>query len=192
MIKEKNLTDELLLKRIANNCEISFKIIFDRYRTRFYAAAIKLTHSTDISEEIVQDVFVNLWTRRTVLASVENPSGYLFTILYNNIYSHLKKISAERIMRDNFHEYAYEKENSVENIINGKETRQLIYTLVHQLPSRQRQVYVLSKEVGLSRGEISERLDISPNTVKNHLQEAMKFMRANLFKIKILLLFFQF
>lgn len=190
MSAEHSYNDELLLKRIAEGDEPAFRIIFDRYKARFYAAAIKMTRSTHEAEEIVQDVFVNLWARRTVLANVENPSGYLFTILYNKIYAHFKKIAAERRMMIKLSEAARESRSSVEEEYYEKETNGLIHKLVCQLPLRQQQVYVLSKQEGLSRDEIAKRLQISPHTVKNHLQEAMKFIRLHLYKALIIPLYF--
>lgn len=182
--------DEWLLKRIAEGDESSFRIIFDRYKTRFYATAVKMTRSADEAEEIVQEVFVNLWLRRRVLANVENPSGYLFTILYNKIYAHFKKLAAERQMMIKLGERTPESRCSVEEEFYLKETNRLLNELVGRLPPRQKQIYVLSKQEGLSRDEIAKRLQISPHTVKNHLQEAVKFIRLHLYKAMILFFYF--
>lgn len=188
MTFEHSYSDELLLKRIAEDDERSFRIIFERYKKRFYIAAIKMTYSTDVSEEIVQDVFVSIWDRRSLLAEVKNPSGYLFTMLYNNIYAYLKKIAAEKRMKARFGEQANEGEYSMEEKLYEKEISQLVHKLIQQLPPRQQQVYVLSKHEGLSRNEIAQRLQLSPHTVKNHLQEAIKFMRTHAYKVFAVLL----
>lgn len=83
MVLEKNCLDEILFKRISDGDQVAFKAIFDRYRSKFYATAIKMTHSADLSEEVVQDTFVSIWTSRKALVKVDNPAGYLYTILYN-------------------------------------------------------------------------------------------------------------
>lgn len=190
MMKEHKFDDELLLKRIAEDDEVAFGMIFDRYKIRFYATAIKMTHSADLSEEIVQDTFVSLWTSRTALDKVNNPSGYLFTILYNHIHAQFKKISAERLLKAKLNKLPEAKESSVEERYYEKEIGQFVWKLIHQLPTRQKQVYILSKQEGMSRNEIAQKLHLSPHTVKNHLLEAVKFMRTNLYKVFLFFLFF--
>lgn len=189
-----NSDDALLLKRIAESDEVAFKIIFDRYRAKFYATAIKTTNSADLSEEIVQDTFVSLWISRKALDKVSNPSGYLFTILYNQIYAQFKKISAERLLKNTLNKLPEAEEYSTEEKYYEKETSQFISKLIRKLPSRQQEIYILSKQEGLSRKEIAQKLELSPNTVRNHLLEAVKFLRANFYKTahSILLFFIGF
>ncbi len=182
------LYEKELLKRIAQGDEAAFRIIFDRYKERFYAAAIKMTRSADTAEEIVQEVFITLWLRRAVLATVENPASYLFTIVYNNIYAHFKKLAVEKRMKQGVGKRINDTESPTEDKLIDKENQQLLQSLIQQLPPQQQSVYKLSKLEGLSRGEIAERLHISPNTVKNHLQEAVKFIRVH-FNKTISLLF---
>lgn len=176
------------MQRIAQGDEAAFRIIFDYYKGRFYAAAIKMTRSADMAEEIVQEVFVTLWLRRSVLASVETPASYLFTIVYNNIYAHFKKLALEKRMKQGVSERINESECPTEDRLIDKENQQLLQSLIQQLPPQQQSVYKLSKLEGLSRNEIAERLHISPNTVKNHLQEAVKFIRIHFNKAISLLL----
>lgn len=174
--------DESLFRKIAQGDEASFRILFDRFKSRCYSSAIKMTRSVDLAEEIVQDTFVSLWTSRAVLNKVQNPSGYLFTILYNQIYAQFKKLSAERLMKANLTRLPEADESSVEEYYNEKETSQYIQKLIRQLPHRQQQIFILSKQEGMSRKEIAQKLQLSPHTVKNHLLEAVKFVRANFYK----------
>ncbi len=176
------LYEKELLQRIAQGDEAAFRIIFDHYKERFYAAAIKMTRSADTAEEIVQEVFITLWLRRGVLASVETPASYLFAIVYNNIYAHFKKLAVEKKMKQGVCLRISDTECPTEDRLIDKENQQLLQSLIQQLPPQQQSVYKLSKLEGLSRGEIAERLHISPNTVKNHLQEAVKFIRVHFSK----------
>lgn len=191
MILEKNCLDEVLFKRISEDDQTAFKDIFDRYKSRFYATAFKMTHSADQSEEIVQDTFVSIWTSRKALEKVENPAGYLYTILYNQIYARFKKIAADRLMKTTLQKLPEAVEYSVAEKYNEKEANQFIEKLIRKLPTRQQEVYILSKQEGLSRNEIAKKLELSPHTVKNHLLEAVKFLRTNFYKTSdSLLLFF--
>lgn len=94
-----NLHEKELLQRISKGDEKAFREVFDLYKKRFFAAALKMTRSPDEAEEIVQEVFVSLWMQRALLATVENPPSYLFTIVYNAISARFKKIALEMRMK---------------------------------------------------------------------------------------------
>jgi RNA polymerase sigma-70 factor (ECF subfamily) len=181
------LPEDILLKRIAQDDEEAFRIIFDRYKHRFYGAALKMTRSPDLAEETVQEVFLTLWLRRSSLANVKNPASYLLTMAYNNIANQFKKIAREKRIKESMIERTAVSECPTEAILEEKENRQLLHNIICQLPSQQQLIYRLSKQDSLNRHEIAEQLQISPNTVKNHLLKAMKYIKAH-FKEALLLL----
>jgi RNA polymerase sigma-70 factor (family 1) len=174
----KNLHDELdLLKRIAEGDENAFKQIFEIYNKKIFGAALKMTRSVDVAEEIVQEIFVTLWIKRSCLAFAQNPSSYLFSIAYNCIFAHFRKMACERTARQYAVQGNFESRDSSEEWFNLKETSETLEKIISHLPPRQQTIFRLSKQEDLSRNEIAKRLNISPNTVRNHLQEAVKFIR---------------
>ena len=72
MFKDSSYNEEELLAFIANGDELAFTRVFDYYRDRIYSIAFKITHSTTVAEEIVQDVFLKIWLRRDHLIEIEN------------------------------------------------------------------------------------------------------------------------
>lgn len=166
-----------LLKRIAAGDEAAFKIIFELYNKKFFGTAVKMTHSVTVAEDIVQEIFVTLWIKRNCLALAQNAASYLFSIAYNCIFSHFEKMACERTAMQHAANRSSEGENSSEEWINRKESRETLEKIINQLPPRQRTIFRLSKQDDLSRDEIAKRLNISPNTVRNHLLEAVKFIR---------------
>lgn len=187
-----NLHEKELLQRISKGDERAFREVFDLYKGRFFAAALKMTRSPDEAEEIVQEVFVSLWMRRALLTTVENPPSYLFTIVYNAISARFKKIALEMRMKQMIAERVVESENIIEEKLEEKEANQRIQSILHRLPEQQQLVYYLSKEEGLSREEIAHRMHISPNTVKNHLLRATKYIREHFNKVMIIILLISF
>jgi RNA polymerase sigma-70 factor (family 1) len=168
-----------LLLLIGEGNEPAFRAIFDFFKERFYAASLKMTHSGDIAEEIVQEVFVGLWIKRVQVAAAINPEAYLLAMLHNSIYSHFRKLALENAMKKKVEELSVDIDASpVEDILVAKENREILETVIGQLPPRQRIVYKLSRQQGFSREQIAGHLHISPNTVKNHLQQAIQFIRA--------------
>ncbi|MEO6452536.1 MAG: RNA polymerase sigma-70 factor [Ginsengibacter sp.] len=167
-----------LLLQVGEANEFAFRAIFDFYKERFYAVSLKMTHSTDIAEEIVQEVFISLWVNQRKVAAAENPEGYLFAMLHNSIYTHFRKLALEKTMKKKIREQSTDIEASpVEDILSEKENNRLLETVISRLPCQQQMVYKLSRQQGFTREEIAAQLQISPHTVKNHLQEAVRFIR---------------
>ncbi|MES1250243.1 MAG: RNA polymerase sigma-70 factor [Chitinophaga rupis] len=180
MQESQSYDDKLLFGRIATGDEAAFKLLFDKYKVRFYAASLKMTRSSTLSEEIVQEIFMTLWLRRAGLPEIDNPYSYLFTMVYNSVYAHFRRIALEKQMQHTMGERAAERSDETEEWLDARESRQWVEEAIRQLPPQQQNVYRLSREAGMSREEIARQLGISPHTVKNHLQEALKSIRAHL------------
>ena len=188
MDQNESYEQKQLFDQLAKGSETAFKAIFDLYKRRFYAVAFKMTRSEYVAEEIVQEVFITLWARRSQLIEIEKPATYLFTVVYNSIYAHFKKLALEKRTREAFSAIPEEFESPLEQLIQNKENEQLLQRAIGQLPAQQQLVYKLIKQDGLSREEVAAQLHISPHTVKNHLQEAMKFLRIYLERVLPLLI----
>lgn len=173
---------DIQLKELANNDENAFRLIFDHYKLPFYATAFKMTHSAEIAEDIVQEVFVTIWVKRNLIASSKKPQAYLFTILHNCIYYHFRKIAKERKLKLRLEQEGDISENNIESRLLEQENRAILDNAINQLPPKQKLIYKLAKQEGLSREEISQRLNISPNTVRNHLSAAVEYLRKCLKK----------
>jgi len=168
----------VLLKQVAEGDEQAFRMVFDHYKEPFYATAFKMTHSVDIAEEIVQEVFVTLWVKRNFIGAAKRPEGYVFTILHNCIYSYFRKLVQDRQLKSKMEQEIEENENPIETLLLEKENRAILENVISQLPPQQKLIYKLAKQEGISREEIARKLNISPNTVRNHLASAVDYLRA--------------
>lgn len=160
----------------------AFETIFNLYKKRVYFLALKMLKSETEAEEIVQDVFLSIWLAKTKLGNINDPEAYLFTITYNTIYTHLKKASRNQQLLNTIILHLAQIQNTTDEIIAVHETGKLINEAIQFLSPQQRTVYQLSKQEGLSYDVIAEHMHISRNTVRNHLAEAMKTIRAFLKK----------
>ena len=86
-------SDKELLRRIALGDEQAFTSLFWRYKDRIYSTGLRLTGSTTEAEEIVQDVFVKLWTKRQDLTDISNLEGYVYMMARNYTFNSLQRIS---------------------------------------------------------------------------------------------------
>jgi RNA polymerase sigma-70 factor (family 1) len=168
--------EELL--RIANEDEQAFSQLFHRYRDKIFAVAFKLTDSSTMAGEVVQEVFLKVWMRRDTLAGINDPESYLFIMARNCVFSSLKKIARRQAIESDWQSFASASENSTENKLETDEYTELLRQAVEALPLQQKQVYILSHEEEMTRNEIAELLQISPETVKTHLSRAVKTVRA--------------
>lgn len=179
MLQQKKYEGRELYSLLAEGNESAYRVLFDQYKEVFFTAAYKMVRSSEEAEEIVQEVFIALWTKRTKVAAAEKPEHYLFTILHNTIYDHFRKLALERKMKKGVSNAFEEAEvETAEEILLAKENRGLFEEVINKLPPQQKLVYQLSKQQGLSREEIARQLEISPNTVKNHLQSATHFIQS--------------
>ena len=185
--------EKALLSKIAAGDERAFKKLFDFYKERFYAVVLKMTRCDEIAEDIVQDVFMNIWSKRESLVNVENPSTYFFTAVYRRVYHHYRKVALEkRILQ--VVPRVKESVNTTDEMVLAHESENLISQAIAKLPSQQQLVFKLSKQEGFSREDVARQLHISPNTVKNHLTDAIKFICAFLHNstLTILIIFWFF
>ena len=160
----------------------AFEAFFEAYKKRVFGVALKMLKSPTEAEDIVQEVFLSIWQSRAGLGKINDPEAYLFTITHNTIYTHLRKASRNEQLLNAILYYIAQKENATEETVAAHEAGKLIREAVQQLSPQQRTVFELSKQEGLSYREIAERMQISQNTVRNHLAVAVKTVRTLLKK----------
>ncbi len=167
-------TDEKhLFSLIADGDTNAFTEIFHKYNSRIYPFVLKMINSDYQAEEIVQEVFLNLWNKRENLRDIRSPQAYIFTMATNRTLNQMKRISNEsRLIQEVTVAMRSVHITTIEEWMDGKETEHLLHDAINLLPPQRQRVYKLSREEGKSYKEIAEELNISPSTVKNHLVEA--------------------
>lgn len=175
-----NIYDEKdVLTRIAAGDEEAFSLLFNHYRNRIYTIAFKLTESAPLSEEILLDVFLKIWLKKERLPELEHFTAYLFTITRNHVFSTLKQLSLRRKAEDEVRLDEYLLQSSTTDYsLMDKEYRAILQQAIDSLSPRQREIYALIKEQGLKREEAAALLNLSPETIKRHLAEAMYAIRV--------------
>lgn len=179
--------EKALLAEVSLGDQRAFRALFDRYKQRFYSTVLKMTGSDEVAQDIVQDVFLKIWTNRENLGNIDNPSAYFFTSVYRRVYQHYRKVALERKIL----QVAAPTKGSVnttDEMVLAHESRNLISQAVAKLPPQQQLVFKLSKEEGLSREDVASQLKISPHTVRNHLADAIKSIRVFLQRSSLIFL----
>ena len=170
--------EKSLLLRIANDDEVAFRVIFDYYRPIIFRSAFRLTDDLSISEDILQDTFLKIWLKRKQLPEINNFSGWLYTTYVHLMLNRLKKLARRRVNDKKFQESMQRKMNLTNMGVEQKEIECVVRAAVEHLPEKQRYVYRLIKEEGLTRQQAAELMDVAPETVKSNLSKAVKYIRA--------------
>lgn len=169
-----------LFRRISKGDEQAFRILYDEYRQELYGVALKFTKSHEQTEEIVQEVFINLWVGRGKLPMVEKPDAYIFKVLYNCVNHFLRRESNRaRLLRDAARLHP-DSLNTTEEMVDVRQSEALIEKALQQLPPQQKTVYRMSRQHKMNIDEIAATLNISRNTAKIHLVKALRFVRTYL------------
>jgi RNA polymerase sigma-70 factor (ECF subfamily) len=182
MVYLEDADDEKLLALLKNGDSKSFEVLYQRYHKRVYAYALKLLPSTQDAEEIVQNVFLAVWNQRNSLDFVSSFNLYIFGIVRHLVYRFIKqKVNYEAYAAYVLYsktEYAFVTDDDVAY----KELEQLYNKLIEQLPERRKEIFLLSRKYNLSYREISERLNISENTIDTQIRLALGFIKTELGK----------
>ena len=181
-----------ILNKVASGDVRAFAYLFDSYYKHLGQYVYRLTESVETAEEIVQDVFVKIWSRRQDLPEVSSFTNYLFVITRNRTYRFLKEKASSHIRQQE-----WEKQYQQEFYLPGDITPEddfcsMIDRLIEKLPAQQRKVYELSRIEHLKYAEIANMLCISPETVKKHIVSANKFIKNNIIANNNLLFLFFF
>ncbi len=165
---------------LANDSEYAFKHLYDRYSNRVYKLAMRYLKSAELSQEIVQDVFLKLWFERKNIKSDRPLEAWLITVAKNKLINQFKKLTYEWNMRKNFKTESCTEVYEVEAKLMTAEYNKYFRITINQLPQMQKQVFEFAKIEGLSHNEIATRLKISPLTVKTHMARAMEKIKKSL------------
>ena len=175
------LNERELISRIAEGDELAFSTLFHHYNQRIFPFVFKMVKSRERAEEIVQDVFTRIWTRRASLMEVQHFTAYLFTIASNRTLDELRKIATESKHIKAILQYMDDwQRNTIEEWMDEKETAAVLQSAINQLSPQRKQVYTLCRIEGKSYKEAAEILQISVKTVQAHLVESSKQIISHL------------
>lgn len=154
--------------------------IYIQYREFLYRFFIKHVKIPALAEDLAQDVFIKFWQRKNHADSIENIDAWLYTLARNHLMDHYRKLASEKKYQNLVWQEMEAHSNNVIQEIYKQELDEKIELILKKLPPRQKEVYSLSRENGLTLDEVAKVLEISPNTAKNHLVQALKVLRTGL------------
>lgn len=174
----------VLLEQLKNGNEQAFNELYNSFKIPAIRFCNSILKDTEESENIIQEVFVKIWNRRATINPDLNFTSYLFTIIKNRVFDHLKEVKKNDFLKEKYWEKIIDYQE-VDNDI--KEERfERVKEAVDGLSVKRKEIIKLNYEEGKSYEEIANHLNISKNTVKNQLVKAKQVIREQLKQASIL------
>ncbi|MDR1527007.1 MAG: RNA polymerase sigma-70 factor [Dysgonamonadaceae bacterium] len=167
--------EKIWIEKLAAGDPDAFRHLFMRYYPKVKFFILQLVKSESVAEDLSQDVFERIWINREYLTNLKSLNAYVYRISKNLSINHLehKSITQEYSLA-----YKPLPEYSVEDEMDAKELELIIQLAIEEMPGQRRAIFKMSRMKNLKNNEIAKMLNISKKTVENHLNLALRQIRA--------------
>ncbi|CDF80185.1 RNA polymerase sigma 70 factor [Formosa agariphila KMM 3901] len=181
-------SDIEIIKGLKKDDKKALTVLYKNYWKILYISSYNLLKDKEVCEEIIQDVFIDVWNKRKELEIRVSFKSYLYACVRYKVFAEFR---SNKIMRVELFEELDKRMQytTPETKMMHKELKYHIELVVDTLPEKCKRVYVLSRNEHLSHKEISEQLGISIKTVENHITNALRVLRASLGQVLFVVLF---
>ncbi|RKD90310.1 RNA polymerase sigma factor [Mangrovibacterium diazotrophicum] len=180
-------TERELVERFVSGDQMAFEILFHRYKSKLNGFVLKFAPSQLDADDVVQRVFIKLWTQREKVNPDRAFVSFIFTIARHEVVDQLRKGITRKL-------YFVGNEAMIDLHVTDqeegdwrKELEDKVVALIENLPERRKQIFRMSRFEGLSYKQIAGRLEISENTVDSQIRHALNYIRKELTKAQIML-----
>ncbi len=177
-IERNNEHDHALFDLLKQGDEVAFGKIYTLYWIELYNAAYKRLPEKEKCQDIIQNIFTDLWNRKAEL-DLENPVAYLHTAVRFQVLKHIARSPKNSFFGESF-ENKLISPLQADGILLEKEVAELITLFIKALPEKRRKIFVMHYFEGLSTAKIAFELNISQKTVQNQLTVATQALRLRL------------
>jgi len=148
-----------------------------------------MLRDNDAAKDVVQEVFSYLWLNGSRLKVGKNVAGYLYSSLRYKFFDLIDRQKVQNDYLSSLEHFIDKAESTSDHRVREKELRAIIEKEVNALPPKMREIFTLSRQANLSYKQIASTLNISENTVKKQVNNALKILRSRL-GVTVFLLFF--
>lgn len=174
------LKEQQQLRKIRKGDIASFEALFHHYYNGLCGYAESLLGLKEVAEEVVQDVFYNIWKNRETLRIRYSLQSYMYRSAYNNSMMYLRKMRREHFMEDLSRPEPRVDAPDPSQVLQLDEVSNLISQTLDGLSERTREIFRLNRQEGLKYREIAQKLSISEKTVEANMGKALKALRNSM------------
>lgn len=157
-----------------------FEHTYNKYWDELYSYCLHHCRNSHHAEEIVQEVFLSLWQRRSSFEEKGDIKSYLYRAVKNKVFDFYREKTKKDALLNNMRLNVCEGACFTENEVHFNDLNTHLNKAIESLPCRCREVYQLSRAKGLNNKEIASELSISEKTVEQHLTKALHFIRKRI------------
>lgn len=168
------------ISRIREGDAAAFAELFYAYKDQLFSYACKMSRSTELAAEVVQEAFMKVWCGRQQLDPQLSIQAYLHTVTRHCLFNMFRKAARDEKLKQAVFYGQPAAVNATEEAVLTAEMRQIERDMLDLLPPQRRQIFYLSRIEGLSHEEIARQLGISRNTVKDQIVKASRFLKQEL------------
>lgn len=173
-------SDLFLIHLWQRGYEASFEVVYKRYILQLVEMLTRKTGSVETASELAQDTFLAIYLSRETIHEVRDFRSFLFSIARNKVFNYYR----HELVRQKYQQFVRlngaDPGEGVDDMLENKELQNLIRQEIEQLPPKCRQVFKLSREENLPHKSIAAMLNISENTVEQHVRKALGILRTML------------
>jgi RNA polymerase sigma-70 factor (family 1) len=170
-------SETLLLAEVRTGSKKAFEQLYRNYKFRVYRTIHKQISDDAIAEELMQDVFIKIWEKRSDLDLEKSFVAYLFSIAGSRVVDYCRKAKRDQAIKANLQLIASEiSEEPLESTF-SREEDDLLARAIEQLPPQRKKIFLLCKLEGKSYEEVSRLYGVSTSTISDHIVKATKFLR---------------
>ena len=170
--------DTELMGRLRAGDDLALKLIYKKYWNQLYLSAYNVLHDQPACEDIIQELFINLWNKREQIEIKASLKSYLYASVRYEVYRQVRNGSVREDIFDTIQDRL--QTPAEYGSIEHRELLSYVNSIVNGLSEKCKVVYKLSRDEQLSHKEIATKLHISPKTVENHLNKALRQLRISL------------
>ncbi|ALL07764.1 hypothetical protein AQ505_21055 [Pedobacter sp. PACM 27299] len=180
MLNYETISDNELAELLRSGDRAAFTEIYNRYKWLLHTHAYKWMQDREEAKDIIHELFAALWTKRESLSFPDNLSAYLYTAVRNRIFNVISHQKVASQYLNSLQAFIDEEQAAADHLVREKQMTLLIEKEIAALPAKMRAVFELSRKEQLSHKEIAEQLMLSEQTVRKHVQHALKILRVKL------------
>lgn len=169
-----------LLKRLISGDEQAFTLIYKIYWPVLYSHALRMLHDEEEAKDVVQELFLNFHGKSARLSIHTRLSAYLYISLRNRILNLIRQQQVKFDYLGNLAHFTEHTDNPILDQIHEKELQKNINAEIDRLPPKMRRIFELSRKEYLTHKQIALRLEISDQTVKTQINNALKSLRLKI------------
>lgn len=168
------------LRLMKNHDVLDFSTLYKEHWERLFKQIIRILPDEEDACDVVQQTFVDLWEIRDKIHEIKSVQSFLFIMARNIAFKRLKRSLRDEAYFDHYLNRKSELTEVVDEWLFYKEMNSMLNHEIEQLPSKMKEMFVLSRLEGLSYVEIAERLGKSDKTVKKQISNAIKILKLKL------------